>query len=86
MDVSKSWYDYQGYYLSSDRYIPSNSNKKYFALLTLDRYTLSLGTLNRYLPRHSNKNVFFSTFHRFADFCANSWRLNCFSHSITMEV
>ena len=21
---------------------------------------------------------------RFADFCANSWRLDCFSHSITM--
>ena len=23
---------------------------------------------------------------RFADFCANLWRLDCFSHSITMEV
>ena len=22
---------------------------------------------------------------RFADLCANSWCLNCFSHSITME-
>ena len=22
---------------------------------------------------------------RFTDFCANSWRLDCFSHSITME-
>ena len=23
---------------------------------------------------------------RFADLCANSWRLDCFSHSNTMEV
>ena len=23
---------------------------------------------------------------RFADFCANSWRLDCFSRSIRMEV
>ena len=59
VDRIQKKYGYQEYHLSDNRYILSDSNRKYISITI--SYLLPMTTLNRYLPRSSNTNLIFTT-------------------------